>query len=108
MYCNTGSKGIVEHLSRLGNGILHTQTTFIQVVWAQWTDSQSAYIPSNIPKGGMVIHVFNSIDWENNNVERIETHHTNSILVCKNVIAQKIWQKSNTGLTKTSTNIWLV
>ena len=35
MYCKTGSKSIVEDLSRLGHGISYTQTMFIQDVWDQ-------------------------------------------------------------------------
>ena len=56
---------------------------FIQDMWAQWTDNQSSYIPSNIRKGKMITHVFDNIDWKNKNVQRTETHHVNSILVQK-------------------------
>ena len=52
-------------------------------MWGQWTDNQSSYIPSNIPKGEMVTHVFDNIDWKNKNAQRPETHHTNLILVQK-------------------------
>ena len=68
MYCKTGSKSIVEDLSRLGHGISYTQTMFIQDVWDQWTDNQSLYILFNIQKGKMVTCVFNNIDWKNKNV----------------------------------------
>ena len=93
MYSKTGSKGIVEDLSRLGHGISYTQTLSVQNMWAQWTDNQVSYIPSNIWKGEMVTHVFDNNDWKNKNVQRTETHHTNWILVCRNVIPRKIWQK---------------
>ena len=29
----------------------------------------------------MIIHIFDNIDWNKNNVQRTETHHANSILV---------------------------
>ena len=40
-------------------------------------------IPSNIKKGLIPTHVFDSIDWINKALDRIETHHANSILVQK-------------------------
>ena len=83
MYCKTGSKNIIEDLSRLGHGISYTQTMFIQDMWAEWTDNQLSYIPSNIQRGKIVTHVFDNIDWKNKNIKRTETHHTNSILVQK-------------------------
>ena len=56
---------------------------FIQEMWAEWTDNQSSYIPSNITKGKIVTHIFDNIDWKHKNITRTETHHTNSILVQK-------------------------
>ena len=83
MYCKTGLKSIVENLSRLGHRLSYTQIMFIQDRWAQWTDNQPSYITPNIRKGKMVTHVFDNIDWKNNNVQRTETHHTKLILVQK-------------------------
>ena len=48
MYCKTGSKSIIEDLSGLGHGITYAETMFIQDMWAEWTDNQLSYIPSNI------------------------------------------------------------
>ena len=38
----------------------------------------------------MVTHVFDNIDWKNKNVQRTETHHTNSILVQKYDITEDL------------------
>ena len=93
---------------------------FIQDMWVQWTDNQSSYILSNIGKGKMVAHVFDNIDWKNkNNVQRTETHHSNSILVQKCDTTEDMAKinlepkfdfdrKKSTSLTKASTKICLV
>ena len=46
-------------------------------------DRQSLYIPSDIRNGKVVTHVLDNIDWKDKNVQRTETHRTNSILVQK-------------------------
>ena len=52
-------------------------------MWAQWTDNQSSYAPSNIRKSEMITNVFDNYDRKNKNAQWTETHHTNSILVQK-------------------------
>ena len=47
LYCKTGSKSIIEDLNRLGHGISYAETMFIQDKWAEWTDNNFLYIPSN-------------------------------------------------------------
>ena len=92
MYCETGSKSIVEDLSRLGDGILYTQTIFIQDMWPQWTGNQSSYLPSNIRNGEMVTHVFDNIDWKMRMYNELK--RTIQIrYLCRNVVQQKIRQK---------------
>ena len=92
MYCETRSKSIVEDLSRLGDGILYTQTIFIQDMWPQWTGNQSSYLPSNIRNGEMVTHVFDNIDWKMRMYNELK--RTIQIrYLCRNVVQQKIWQK---------------
>ena len=119
MYSKTGSKGIVEDLSRLGHGISYTQTLSVQNMWAQWTDNQLSYIPSNVWKGEMVTHVFDNNDWKNNNVQRTETHHkklytgvqkcdTTEDLAKTNLELKYNFDKKNTVLIKASTKIYIV
>ena len=64
----------------------------------------------------MLTHVFDIIYWENKNVQRTETHHTNSMLVQISDITEDL-PKSNLepkydfdqkSLTKASTKICLV
>ena len=35
-------------------------------------------------------HVFDNIDWKNKTLDRIETHHTNSVLVQKYDLAENL------------------
>ena len=56
---------------------------FLQDKWAEWTANQNSIIPSNIKTGIIATHVFANIDWKNKNQNRVETHHTNSILIQK-------------------------
>ena len=56
---------------------------FIQDKWVEWTENLSSIIPSNIKKGVIATHICDNIDWKNKNVNRSETHHTNSILMQK-------------------------
>ena len=56
---------------------------FIQDKWAEWTEDLSSIIPPNIKKGVMATHIYDNIDWKNKNVNKSETHHTNSILIQK-------------------------
>ena len=38
-------------------------------MWAQWTDNQSSYAPSNIRKSEMVTNVFDNYDRKNKNAQ---------------------------------------
>ena len=89
MYSKTGSKHIVGDLHRLSHGISYTETLFINDKWAEWAQNQSSIIPSNIAKKKIVTHVFDNIDWQNKN-GRIETHHTNSIIVQNDNLLEKM------------------
>ena len=73
----------VNEICKKIEALIYTEAMFIQDMLAQWTDSQSSYIPSNIQKGKTVTQVFFNIDWKNKNVQRTETHHANLILVQK-------------------------
>ena len=53
---------------------------FVEDKWAEWDESQSSYIPSNIAKGQETTHVADNIDWKKS-ISGNETHHTNSILI---------------------------
>ena len=74
---------VVNDLKQLGHGISNTEVMFIQDKWAEWSEKVASTIPSNIIKGIIATHTFDNIDWKNKNKYRIETHHTNSILVQK-------------------------
>ena len=56
---------------------------FKQDKCAEWTEKQNSLIPSNMKKGVIATHVFDNIDWKNKSTHRVETHHTNSILIQK-------------------------
>ena len=77
----TGSQIVANDLKQLGHGLSNTETMFIQDKWAEWSEKLGSIIPSNIKKGVIATHVFDNIDWKNKSLSRIETHHTNSILV---------------------------
>ena len=82
---------------------------FIQDMLAQWTDNQTLYIPPNIPKGEMVTHVFDSIDYKDKNVQQTETHHRNLILMQKISLELKYdFNRKNPGFSNTNTKICLV
>ena len=83
MLAKTGSKMVVNDLKQLGHGLSTYETMFIQDKWAEWTENESSIIPSNMKKGVIATHVFDNIDWKNKSLSRVETHHTNSILVQK-------------------------
>ena len=83
MYGKTGSKNIVNDLRHLGHGIPYTETLFIMDKWAEWCVNQQSLGPSTIRKGIPTTHVFDNIDWKNKNIQRTESHYTNSILVQK-------------------------
>ena len=40
--------------------------------------------------GVIATHVFDNIDWKNKTLDKIETHHTNSILVQKYNLAENL------------------
>ena len=54
---------------------------FIHDKWAGWTERLKFVIPSNIKMGVIATLNFENIDWENKALDRIENHHTDSILV---------------------------
>ena len=83
VYGQTGSSNLINDLRHFGYGIPYTEVLFIQDKWAEWTDKQKSIIPSNIKKGIIVTHVFDNIDWKDKNINKVETHHTNSILIQK-------------------------
>ena len=68
----------------------NTETVLIQDKCAEWTGRLKSIIPSKIKKGIIATHVFNNIDWKNKTLDRIETHHTNSILVGKYDLADNL------------------
>ena len=80
MHRKTGSSDVIQTLHKLGYGISYTETLFIKDKWAEWAESQSTIIPSNIKKNIPTIHVADNIDWENKSVTG-QTHNTNSILI---------------------------
>ena len=90
MYAKTGSKMIINDLKHLGHGLSNTETMFIQDKWAEWTDHQKSIIPSNIKKGVITTHIFDNIDWKNKTLNRVETHHTNSILIQRYDLAETL------------------
>ena len=45
-YHTTGSSTIVDDLHKLEHEISHTETSFIEDKWAQWSSNQSTIIPS--------------------------------------------------------------
>ena len=83
MYGKTGSKDVVTSLRHLGHGIPYSETLFIMDKWAEWCVRQKSIVPSNMRKGIPTTHVFDNIDWKNKNINRTESHYTNSILVQK-------------------------
>ena len=83
MYGKTGSKNVVNDLRHLGHGIPYTETIFIMDKWAEWCMNQKSLVPSNMRKGVISTHTFDNIDWKNKNINRAESHYTNSILVQK-------------------------
>ena len=44
----TESQILINDLKQLGTAISNTETMFIQVKWAEWTENLSSIIPSNI------------------------------------------------------------
>ena len=83
MYAKTVSKTICNDLKQLGYGLGYTGTMFVQDKWAEWSVNQKSLVPSNMMKGVIATHVFDNIDFKNKNVQRVESHHTNSILIQK-------------------------
>ena len=78
----TGSSGVTDTLHKLGYGISYTETLFIEDKWAEWTEAQSAIIPSNIKMNIPTTLVAGNTDWENKGLTRKEqTHNTSSILI---------------------------
>ena len=59
--------------------------------WAEWAAEQGSIIPGNILKLIMATHIFDNIDWSNKN-GRLEIHLTNSILVQRTNIVDKLAQ----------------
>ena len=88
LYRKTGSSTVVNDAHDHGHGISYAETSFIQDKWAEWSERQSTYIPSNIKKGHVVTHVVDNIDWKNKNVKNTETHHTNSIVIQQSSIGE--------------------
>ena len=88
MLAKTGSQMVVNNLKQLGHGLSNTETVFMQDKWAEWTERLKSIISSNIKKRVTVSHVFGNIHWKNKTLDRIETHHTNSILVQKYDLAE--------------------
>ena len=81
---------VINDLKQLGAGISNTETMFIQDKWAEWTEKLSSIIPSNIKKGVIATHICGNIDQKNKNVNRSETHYTNSILVQKYDLTENV------------------
>ena len=46
----TGSSDVIHTLLTLGYGISYTEISFIEDKWADWVESQSTIVPSNIKK----------------------------------------------------------
>ena len=88
MLAKTTSQMVVNNFKQLGHGLSNTETVLMQDKWAEWTERPKSIIPSNIKKGIIVRHVFGNIHWKNKIPDRIETHHTNSILVQKQDLAE--------------------
>ena len=74
---------VINDLKQLGACVSNTETMFIQDKWAEWTKNSSSLTPSNIKKRVIATHICHNIHWKNKNVNRNDTHHTNSILVQK-------------------------
>ena len=90
MLAKTTSQMVVNNFKQLGHGLSNTETVLMQDKWAEWTERPKSIIPSNIKKGIIVRHVFGNIHWKNKIPDRIETHHTNSILVQKQDLAENL------------------
>ena len=91
IYAKTGSKLVIDDLKRIGTGISYTETLFILDKWAEWAAEQGSIIPANILKHIIATHIFDNIDWSNKN-GRLEIHLTNSILVQRTDIVDKLAQ----------------
>ena len=89
IYAKTGSKLVIDDLKRIGAGISYTETLFILDKWAEWAAEQGSIIPGNILKLIIATHIFDNIDWSNKN-DRLEIHLTNSILVQRTDIVDKL------------------
>ena len=63
---------------------------FIQDKWTEWSEGQSRTCPSNIKTDVIATHVFDNIDWKNKNINRHESHYTNSILLQKYDLAEEL------------------
>ena len=82
MHRKTGSSSVINTLHRMGYGISYTDTIFIEDKWAEWSEKQHSYIPTNIKEGVHCTHVADNIDWRNKDMAgNRETHNTNSILI---------------------------
>ena len=51
----------VNEICQKIEALIYTEAMIIQDMWAQWTDNQSSYIPSNIQKGKTVTQVFHTL-----------------------------------------------
>ena len=67
---------------------------FIQDKCAEWSEGQSRTCPSNIKTDVIATHVFDNIDWKNKNINRHESHYTNSILLQKYDLAEELSRAS--------------
>ena len=81
---------VVNNLKQLGHGLSNTETVFIQGKWTEWAEILKSIIPSNIKIGVIVTHVFENFDSKSKTLDRIEAHHTNSILVQKYDLAENL------------------
>ena len=80
MHRKTGSSTVINTLHRMGYGISYT--IFIEDKWADWSEKQHSYIPTNIKIGVHCTHVADYIYWRNKCMaDNRETHNTNSILI---------------------------
>ena len=80
MHRKTGSSDVIQTLHKPGYGISYTETLFIEDKWADWAESRSKIIPSNIKENIPTTHVTDNTDWENKSLTR-HTHNTDSILI---------------------------
>ena len=53
----------------------YTETKFVEVKWAQLTESHFTIVP-NIETNVLVMCIVDNIDWRNKNICRKETHNT--------------------------------